>query len=89
MNADTERETFTYRYYTIGLCNPIRVLIDANGYRRGAEQPDAATGGFKKNAMMLTRVADSVDSEEIDEVRFNELCGQVYARSKAAPVPGQ
>jgi len=72
--TDPLGEEFTYKYYTIGECNPFRVVYDSNGFKKRAESIDLETGQFKRDNALLMRILTSWEVDEIDQPRFDELC---------------
>jgi len=67
-------DVFTYKYYAIGDFKPIRVMYDSDGLRRGAESINIHTGRLEINNMLLNRIDQSWEVDEIDHDRFEELC---------------
>lgn len=80
--ADNDNEVFYYKYYTLGTNNPIRVRFNAAGYEVSAEVPDQETQAFKIRTTLLSRIATSPDTEEIDHVTFHRMCKDIFTQRK-------
>ena len=73
----------SFKYFTLGSSNPVRVRFNDAGERVKAETPDPETGGFKNRTTLLSRLAESPDAEEIDRGTFERLCDTIYAKKKS------
>lgn len=71
---------YTYKYFTLGSDNPVRVVFNDAGQKIGAEIPDPQTGDFEKDATFLSRLETSPDAQEIDQKKFKELCVGIYSK---------
>lgn len=52
----------------------VRVLIDKNGFQRGAETINPLTGQFRNSTGLLSKIGDGLDVEESTEEEFTRLC---------------
>ncbi len=77
--------TTTYRYFLLGDVTPIQVSYNEDGHEIGARTPDAATQALKIDHHMLNRIDEGNEIEEIDQSRFEALCGAIY--NKKTPPP--
>lgn len=75
-------QTFSYRYFTLGTNNPVRVKLNAQGQAVNAEVPDPETQNFKIQTTLLSRLAESPDTQEIDHTSFQALCQSVFSQKK-------
>ena len=83
MVQNDQQDEFSYRYFTLGQNNPVRVKLNAEGQEVNAEVPDPETQKLKIQTTMLSRLAVSPDTQEITSDTFNRMCQDVYSQKKS------
>lgn len=78
----TESSEFSYKYFTLGTENPVRVKFNQAGHQINAEVPDPETQDLKIQTTLLSRLATSPDATEIDRDTFDQLCRDIYGQKK-------
>lgn len=79
------QKSYNYKYFLLGGVTPVKVTLNADGLKLGAETPDAGHGRLVIKTTLLSRLEASPEVEEIDQARFESCCKSVYARKKTSP----
>lgn len=76
------RNRRSHKYYLLGSSVPVRVTLNADGLKIGAEAPDRETGRLVIRNSLLSRLEQSPEVEEIDEDEFNRRCREFADRAQ-------
>jgi len=68
----------SYKYYILGNATPIRVTLHSSGVELGAEVPDAQSRKLVVKNVLLSRLKQSPETEEVDQAHFDAVCASVY-----------
>ena len=68
-----DNRILTYKYFTLGLCNPIRLVLNEKGNKIGTQFVDIATGDFVNDMDKMRRLELSSDAEEITKDEFDKM----------------
>lgn len=74
-----------YKYYVLGNTVPVRVTFNASGLKLGAEIPNRDTKALEIRVDMLSRLEQSPEVDEVDQVTFEMLCNNFYLKKKSEP----
>lgn len=77
---ERDESTFTYEHFLHAGVTPFRVVLNASGYRIGAQGYDPKKGGFFIDNGLLTLLRRDAHVEELTEAEFTFLC-ECIARS--------
>lgn len=64
----------SHRYYLLGNSFPVRVILNADGLKIGAEAPDPENGCLVIRNSLLSRLERSPEVAEIDKDDFERRC---------------
>jgi hypothetical protein len=72
--SEDNNDIHSYQYFLLGERVPVRVPLDEDGLRMGAESPDPQTGELVIKNTLLSRLDQSPEVEEITQEKFDEIC---------------